>query len=238
MQAPLKMKDLEAQTGVSREAIHFYLREGLLPEPSRPKRNVAHYSDEHVVRIRAIKQLQQDRAMSLDAIKRILSDFDYEAMSTGDNLAQFELAVQARVNGDLPTRDQSVDAVLEKTGLSAALIDELDALGVIAIKRDNGQALLDFRDVGVLELWARLLSLGFDGKPGYDASYLKRYVDAIKPLVAFEVDNFLEVFGDEPSDETSRIAAEGIGIANEILGRLRTQAVMRELHAKVDDIRD
>ena len=37
MQAPLKMKDLEAQTGVSREAIHFYLREGLLPEPQRLK---------------------------------------------------------------------------------------------------------------------------------------------------------------------------------------------------------
>lgn len=234
----LKMKDLEAQTGVSREAIHFYLREGLLPEPNRPKRNVAHYSDEHVVRIRAIKQLQQDRALSLEAIKRILSDFDYDAMRTGDNLAQFELAVQTRVNGDLPTRDQSVATVLEKTGLDAALIEELDALDVIAIKRVDGEALLDFRDVGVLELWARLLAAGFKDKPGYDASYLKRYIDAIKPLVAFEVENFLAVFGDDPSDETARVAAEGIGIANEILGRLRTQAVMRELHARVDDVTD
>ena len=61
MTASLKMKDLEAETGVSREAIHFYLREGLLPAPEKPKRNVAYYSDEHVVRIRAIKRLQQDQ---------------------------------------------------------------------------------------------------------------------------------------------------------------------------------
>ena len=83
MQAPLKMKDLEAETGVSREAIHFYLREGLLPEPNRPKRNVAHYSNEHVVRIRAIKQLQQDRALSLGAIKQILSEFENYSCKAG-----------------------------------------------------------------------------------------------------------------------------------------------------------
>ena len=37
----LKMKDLERTTGVGREAIRFYIREGLLPEPERPSRNVA-----------------------------------------------------------------------------------------------------------------------------------------------------------------------------------------------------
>ena len=45
---PLKMRDLERETGVGREAIRFYLREGLLPEPTRPARNVAHYTQEHV----------------------------------------------------------------------------------------------------------------------------------------------------------------------------------------------
>ena len=60
MTAPLKMKDLETRTDVSREAIHFYLREGLLPEPERPKRNVAHYNEGHVARIKLIKRLQEE----------------------------------------------------------------------------------------------------------------------------------------------------------------------------------
>ena len=39
----MKMKELERETGVGRETIRFYIREGLLPEPERPKRNVAAY---------------------------------------------------------------------------------------------------------------------------------------------------------------------------------------------------
>jgi len=233
MQPPLKMKDLEAQTGVSREAIHFYLRERLLPEPRRPKRNVAHYSQEHVVRIRAIKQLQQDRALSLDAIRKILSEFDYDALSTGDNLAQFELAVQARVNGDLPTRDQDVAAVMAKTGLSRQFLNDLNDLDVITIKQADGQEALDFRDVSILELWAKVMRLGLDGKAGYDARYLKRYADVIRKLVEFEVENFLAVFGNEPFDDAASMVGEGLGLSNELLGRMRTQAVMRVLHDRV-----
>jgi DNA-binding transcriptional MerR regulator len=65
----LKMKDLEARTGLTRQAIHFYLREGLLPEPERPKRNVAHYSEEHVDRIKLIKRLQEEKFLPLGVIK-------------------------------------------------------------------------------------------------------------------------------------------------------------------------
>ena len=39
----MRMRDLERATGVGRETIRFYIREGLLPEPERPGRNVAWY---------------------------------------------------------------------------------------------------------------------------------------------------------------------------------------------------
>ncbi len=53
----LKMKDLERMNGVGRETIRYYIHEGLLPEPERPARNVAWYSEEFVERIDAIKEL-------------------------------------------------------------------------------------------------------------------------------------------------------------------------------------
>ena len=36
--APYRMAELERLSGVGREAIRFYIRKGLLPEPERPSR--------------------------------------------------------------------------------------------------------------------------------------------------------------------------------------------------------
>ena len=33
----MKMKELEDRSGIGRETIRYYIREGLLPEPERPK---------------------------------------------------------------------------------------------------------------------------------------------------------------------------------------------------------
>jgi DNA-binding transcriptional MerR regulator len=228
----LKMKDLETLTGVSREAIHFYLREGLLPEPERPKRNVAFYSDEHVVRIRAIKQLQAERGLPLHAIKPLLDRFDYDAVQTQDDLGRFELTVQSHVNGELPTHNQSLAAVSAATGITEAFLRDLDDRGVIQIQGGGAAAELDFRDVSIVKLWARLQDLGFDAGKGYDAAYLQRFFDAVAPIAEAEVDTFLAEFGDVAADDAAQLAAEGISITNEIFTRLRTQAIMQALHRR------
>jgi len=54
----MRMRELEKASGVGRETIRYYIREGLLPEPSRASRNSAFYSDDHVARLKAIKRLQ------------------------------------------------------------------------------------------------------------------------------------------------------------------------------------
>ena len=233
MEATLKMKDLEALTGVSREAIHFYLREGLLPQPEKPRRNVAFYSDEHVVRINAIKTLQQERSLPLQTIKQILADFDYDMLAANDNLSRFELAVQLHVHGDLPGQELSVAAVTKRTGVSEAFLRQADELGVIAIFERDGQQLLDFRDVGIIETWSRFLGMGYESQPEYDAYYLKQLGDAVKALADAEVALFLRSFGDQPSGQAAELAAQGIGLTNELISRLRIQALMRALHKRV-----
>jgi len=66
------MRDLERLTGVHRETVRVYLREGLLPEPRRSARNVADYDEEHVRGIEAIRRLQAARRLTLPQIKRAL----------------------------------------------------------------------------------------------------------------------------------------------------------------------
>ena len=56
----MRMRELEKASGVGRETIRYYIREGLLPEPTRASRNSAFYSESHVARLRAIKRLQDD----------------------------------------------------------------------------------------------------------------------------------------------------------------------------------
>ena len=231
---PLKMKDLTTLTGVSREAIHFYLREGLLPQPARPKQNVAHYSDEHVVRIKTIKQLQKVRSLPLTTIKVMLQEFDYDALSASDGLANFELSLHSLVSGDLPTHDQDVATIAARTGVPVESIREFHDLGIISIRESDLGSKLHFRDAGIISQWGHLLDSGFADKKGYDANYLKRYADAVKTLAEFEVDNFLAAFGASPSKGAATMAAEGIHIANDLLSRMRTQALMRALRRHVE----
>lgn len=231
--AVLKMKDLEGRTGVSRESIHFYLREGLLPEPSRPKRNVAHYSEEHVVRIKVIKRLQEERFLPLGVIKTMLDEADFGSVPTADDLPAFELAFLALLSGDTPVADRALRDVAEQTGLSEAELTELGNLGVIELKTGQRGAMLDYRDAAIVEQWARLRELGYGPESGYDALFLKRYADTIKVLADAEVDEFLDAFGDIGTDAAADLAARGIEISNEIITRLHTRALTQRLNERV-----
>ncbi|TNF90632.1 MAG: MerR family transcriptional regulator [Gammaproteobacteria bacterium] len=232
MAPPLKMRDLEARTDVSREAIHFYLREGLLPEPERPKRNVAHYNEGHVARIKLIKRLQEERFLPLSVIKQVLERAEAAADDVG-GLASFEFALASLLNGDVPEPDQALEVVAERAGMEAADVCRLAEAGVIRLTDKGGEAYLDFRDAAIVEHWGRVLEDGFGGLPGYDEGYLGRYADALKKLAEAEVELFLSNFGRELTDETAAVANRGIEATNEIIARMRTQALLRNLADRV-----
>ncbi len=228
------MKDLEARTDVSREAIHFYLREGLLPEPERPKRNVAHYNEDHVARIKLIKRLQEERFLPLSVIKSMLEQAAVAANDVG-GLAAFEFALASLLNGDVPEPDQSLAVVAERVGMTEADIQQLAEAGVVRLVDRGGEPHLDFRDAAIVEHWSRVLEGGFAGVPGYDASYLARYAEALQQLAEAEVELFLNSFGRELTDEKAAIASHGIETTNEIFARMRTQALLRNLAERVAD---
>jgi DNA-binding transcriptional MerR regulator len=235
-QVALKMKELEARTGVSREAIHFYLREGLLPEPARPKRNVAHYTEEHVVRIKVIKRLQEERFLPLSVIKTMLDEADLGSVPATDDLAGFEQTFLSLLGGDSAASDHTIAAVANQTGLSEIELSELAELGVIESKDVDGDAWLDHRDAEIVERWARLRELGFNDQSGYDVRFLKRYAETMKRLADAEVDEFLDAFGNTGTDQAAELAAKGIEVANELITRLHTRALTRRLSERVEEL--
>ncbi len=67
----LKIGALEREAGVTRDAIHHYVRLGLLPRPEKTGATVAYYDDRHVERLRRIRALRA-HGLSLPLIGRLL----------------------------------------------------------------------------------------------------------------------------------------------------------------------
>jgi DNA-binding transcriptional MerR regulator len=68
----MRMAELSARSGVARETIHFYLREGLLPRPAKGGRTVAYYAEEHLERLKLIRHLREDKYLPIAVIRRLL----------------------------------------------------------------------------------------------------------------------------------------------------------------------
>ena len=62
----LKMKELMALSDESKSTILYYIKEGLLPEPSKPKPNVHLYDESCVQILKFIKYLQHNFSYSIE----------------------------------------------------------------------------------------------------------------------------------------------------------------------------
>lgn len=76
----VKMAELMNKTGETRSTLLYYVKEGLLKEPSKPKPNVHLYSDDSIERVRLIKTLQNQLHYSITQIKQVFetNQFDFE----------------------------------------------------------------------------------------------------------------------------------------------------------------
>lgn len=69
---PFRIADLEKLTGISRNTIHYYLREGLLSPPRRTGKTMAYYNDHHVKELEEIRYFR-DEGLSLSYIRKMMS---------------------------------------------------------------------------------------------------------------------------------------------------------------------
>ncbi len=76
----LKMKELVEKSGESKSTILYYIKEGLLPQPQKPKPNVHLYDENCIKIIGFIKYLQEHMHYSISQIKEIFSsnNFNYD----------------------------------------------------------------------------------------------------------------------------------------------------------------
>jgi DNA-binding transcriptional MerR regulator len=219
--AAMRMRDLEKASGVGRETIRFYIREGLLPEPEKPSRNSARYSEVHVARLKAIKRLQEERFLPLAVIRSLLEAEDGDRWLMPDAFPMLDALLAQRLEEAGPARVAITDL-----DLPHALADHLDD-GLVEVA---GDGTVSARDAAILRTIQRLNDIGFTPELGFDGGQMRLYNVLIDWLTAQEIRHFLEhTAGHVGEAKALEMAEQGIALINELLGQLRTRALLRRL---------
>ncbi len=89
-----KMSELVAKSGISKSTILYYIKEGLLPEPHKPKPNVHLYDKKTLKILEFIKYFQENLGYSISHIKEILTDNNIDFNSDTDIIIGYLKAMQ------------------------------------------------------------------------------------------------------------------------------------------------
>lgn len=229
-----KMRDLCERTGLDRQTIHFYIQQGLVPEGQKTGRNMAYYSEEHLERIRLVRELAHERFLPLKAIRAVL-DGEEEAFSPEQRAIMSE--VRTRVRSALRpaqvTQFISSTVVTARTGCTAAEIVEFGEAGLVTLRGEAATVEILEEDVWVLEAWARLREAGFDPRLGFSPADLAIYGDAMKSLVRLEARMLATRVGRLDPDDAGKLLDRGLPLINEFITRLHTSRA-RQLLAAID----
>ena len=153
---PLKMKHLMEQTGESKSTILFYVKEGLLPEPEKPKPNLHLYDESCINIIKFIKYLQNQFSYSIAQIKGVFSENKF----TFDDDFSMMLRSLELMGGD-PNRTWYRDEdFLEMGELTQKELDEYLAKGWL-FRQEKG---FSSQELKLVELFKRAKELNLNEK--------------------------------------------------------------------------
>ena len=170
----LKMKELMLQTGESKSTILFYVKEGLLPDPSKPKPNVHLYDESCVQIIKFIKYLQHNFTYSIAEIQNIFKDNKFDFDGT------FEMMVRSLelISGSRDNQWYTKNKFLKLANIDEKALKEYQKKGYL-LERSNG---FSSKELEIAEILERAKSLGLD------FSLLDDYVAYAKILAKKEND--------------------------------------------------
>lgn len=224
----MRMRELEKRTGVGRETIRYYIREGLLPEPTRASRNSASYSDDHVARLKAIKRLQDERFLPLSVIKTLLDAGDADRWLAPAAFPQLDSMLRARLDAD--TARMPLETVL--AGLDHTREDIANLVGAHLIEIDADDT-VTARDAAILRVLAELRATGFTEARGFRNGMIEIYADFIEWVTAQEMRYFFDhTAGHVGEGEALDMAERGIASINELLSLMRTRAILQKLEGR------
>lgn len=235
----LKMKGLCDAVSMTRQSVHFYIKEGLIPPGRKRGRNMAFYGQLHIDRLLLIRQLQEERFMPLAAIRALIEGRDHHfSPSQHGWLAEIREVLPEPLRPASTSGAQVVLTeadVLERYGIQR---DELQAFydeGLIAARTDDaGKLHVAASDVWMLELWAEARDSGLVGL-GLTIANLVVYHDAISQLFAHETALFARLMSGLDAPAAAKNVAAGLDLGNRLLIGLHRAKLTQFLSISAQD---
>jgi DNA-binding transcriptional MerR regulator len=156
MATEMRIDDLAQRAGVPTRTIRYYTQQGLLPSPTLRGR-VGYYDEQHLDRLRLIKELQEKRYLPLSVIRSIMRHFesgaDLETM-----LAPLDMVFQPRWDAS-ESNALSRTELAREAGVETSVVDAAESMGFLfptGRGRDRRYTADDVHILAVAKQWLEL----------------------------------------------------------------------------------
>ncbi|TDU32709.1 DNA-binding transcriptional MerR regulator [Panacagrimonas perspica] len=219
----MKMRELESRTGISRQMVQFYLAHGLLPEPARPKPNVADYGEEHVRAIETIRRLQTEGRLKIHEIKQALNGAP--SASTGEIAVLPHLDALFALRAGVDTQLVALQSIESRNPRAEADAKILRRIGAIEIHTRPDGTYVSRMDAQIVGVWGDMRTAGFTEEEGFDPNIVSMYLKAARDLAAAEIDIFVSrVSPDHPVEKRAAMAEVASKLMLNVFTLLRMKA--------------
>ena len=178
----MKIGELVKRTGVPKETIHFYIREGLLRKPRKSGVNSAEYNENYVGHIKLIKDLRDNYYLPIPEIKKVVKNFKKQSPSD-QAVSQFYSRFFRPADRLLAREIVGKEAFKQTTGLGWKWLNKAEEWGVITPENRDGNAVYSPDDLAIGKLMVDMDNLGFGPKDGFDPEDLRQIAEFVKNYV-------------------------------------------------------
>jgi DNA-binding transcriptional MerR regulator len=178
----MKISELVKKTGVPKETIHFYIREGLLRKPRKSGINSAEYGERYVDQIQLIKDLRDNYYLPIPEIRKIVKK--YKKQSPSDQaVSQFHSKFSRPMDRLLTTEVIGRDTFREATGLGRKWLSKAIKWGLLSPESRDDKEVFSADDVAIGKLMVDMERVGFGPKDDFDPEDLKYMANFIRGYV-------------------------------------------------------
>jgi DNA-binding transcriptional MerR regulator len=226
----LRMREVMKRTGLSRQAIHFYIEAELVPPPTKTGRTMAYYSEAHVERILLIKKLQEEHFLPLKAIRAMLDNDGSEFTRPQQQILREVRArlPATRTRGASPA-DVLLTPLLSRIDLSRREVAELERTGFVRV--EYGKVSAD--DAWLIELWAAIRRAGFTRELGFGPELLAMVERGVERIFGEEKQILARLINLVPAAKVADMVERGLPLVHAYLIRLH-EAKVRAMFAGLD----
>ena len=204
----MKIRELVKHSGVTKETIHYYIREGLLPKPRKCGKNVAEYDDGFAERIRFIKELQDRYFFPLAVIKNIFKK--QRKSAEWQSFLNLRREYFSPVDQFIPTEISGEELFRNETGLGKKWLAKMEEWKVINPGVRDGSKVYSQDDITLGKLIVEMDNIGLGPKDGFDPEALKHYLDKFREITIMSQKYYIETaLGKLSPDEFSKRIAQG-----------------------------